>query len=1043
MLKSSFNLINASAGSGKTYSLVTSYLQELLSNSNDEHFRTFLALTFTNKAVSEMKTRIIETLSDFINNDYSKLRSEISKKLNIKESELRTKSDRVLKNILYDYGDFDIITLDTFTHRIVRTFALDLRLPKSFEVVVEQDDVLKELINIIIDRVGIDKEITQSLVDFVHYKIHNENKESITNGLLEAGRLILKENDRNILKKLRDHTFKDFRETQKILNKIKSNESKNAKLIADSILNKIKSNDLDESIFSRGTVIKHFLSISKNKFQGIYSNNLENNLFEGKSIVKKKDNPVDLISIAERMIPEIYESYLKAKKSVLAHNLIQELNQQWTPLSLIAEIEKTLNLYQKEEKKMLIGQFNEKISEVVKDFDAPFIYERIGEKYRHFFIDEFQDTSKLQWENLKPLLKHALDTIDVNGNSGSVFLVGDPKQAIYRWRGGDVHMFLELLRNKKFNQTNVSTSVLPKNYRSLDNLVRFNNEFIKEAIESITDLKYRSFYKKSFFQKNNNTSGGKVEIHFTQEKMDSIHIQKTIDALLRSREKGFSWGSMAVLVRKKKQAISVFEAISSTKIPIVSTESLLLNKSLSIKLILSVLRLHLQPENSIERINICRYLLERNHKNKDNHTILKESLEGSLNDFTDFLSLKFEVSFKTEAIQNSNFYELIENLISSLGLLNEFDTYLEFFLDYCHDFSIKSKNNIYDFIKKWENDSEKLTIPMSEDNEAVRIMTIHVAKGLEFPVVILPFLYSDFQPNSSIKRQTWYPIKFNQTNIDYGRINFSSRLESYGLEGKKISDNDKLENELDAFNTLYVALTRASHKMVIITTLFDKKKNKKNYAQLFIDFVINQSTKPNLDTPFVFGHKECQFEESKINNVKNKILNPKIDFKWKKVLKNDTPLKVDKNKLKGVLIHKILSKIKFESEINEVIESSIQERILNLEEKHNYTVLLKKIIHHKKLNFIFKQGNVVYTEKEILIPKIGKIRLDRIVITKSTCFVIDYKTGKNNDQDKTQIINYSKYLKSIIKVPIEMLLVYIKDKIEVVKITDSEIYIKT
>jgi ATP-dependent exoDNAse (exonuclease V) beta subunit len=490
-------------------------------------------------------------------------------------------------------------------------------------------------------------------------------------------------------------------------------------------------------------------------------------------------------------------------------------------------MEKTLNLYQKEEKKMLIGQFNEKISEVVKDFDTPFIYERIGEKYRHFFIDEFQDTSKLQWDNLKPLLNHALDTLDINGNSGSVFLVGDPKQAIYRWRGGDVHMFLELLRDKKFNQMNISTSVLPKNYRSLDNLVRFNNEFIKEALESITDLKYRSFYQESFFQKNNNSSGGKVEIHFTQEKMDSIHIQKTIDALLCSRKKGFSWGSMAVLVRKKKQAISVFEAISSTKIPIVSTESLLLNKSLSIKLILSVLKLHLQPENSIERINICRYFLERNNENKDNHTILKESLEGSLTDFTDFLSLKFGVSFKTEAIQNSNFYELIENLISSLGLLNEFDTYLEFFLNYCHDFSIKSKNNIYNFIKKWENDSEKLTIPMPEDNEAVRIMTIHVAKGLEFPVVILPFLYSDFQPNSSIKRQTWYPIKYNQTNIDYGRINFSSRLENYGLEGKKISDNDKLENELDAFNTLYVALTRASHKMVIITTLFDKKKNKK------------------------------------------------------------------------------------------------------------------------------------------------------------------------------------------------------------------------
>ena len=1035
MVKSSFNLINASAGSGKTYSLVSSYLHELLSSPDDNHFRSLLALTFTNKAVNEMKNRIIETLSEFIYNDHSEMRNEISKKINIEELEIKNKSERVLKKILHNYASFDILTLDTFTHRIVRTFALDLKLPKSFEVVVDQDEILKEIVQIIIGQVGVEKEITKSLIDFVHYKIANDDKGSINDSLLEVARLILKENERSFLKKLRNNSLQDFRESQKILNKIKFEESEKAKLIAVNILDKIASNGLDESIFSRGSVTKHFSLIVKNKFEGIYLNKLEKNLCEGK-VVKKTGNPEELLIKAENMIPDIYKSYLDAKKSILTYNLIQELNKQWTPLSLMAEMEKTLNRYQIEEKKMLIGQFNEKISEVVQDYDAPYVYERIGEKYKHFFIDEFQDTSKLQWSNLKPLLEHVLDTEDFRGNTGSVFLVGDPKQAIYRWRGGDVKMFLKLLDNKKFNHTKIDTRLLPINYRSLDNIIKFNNTFIKGALESISDSNYRSFYEESFYQKNNNSPGGKIEIHFTENNMDSVHVQKTIDALLEAKKNGFSWGSMAILVRKKKQAISIFESISNTEIPIVSSESLLLKKSSSIKLILSVLRLNLQPENSIERINICRFFIEKKKQNEKYHEIFKKSLDGSLDNFITFLDLNFGFSFDPIEIQNSNLYELIESLISSLGLLDSFDTYLEFFLDYCYDFSIQSKSNVYNFLKKWDKDSDKLTIPLPDDNQAVRIMTIHVAKGLEFPLVILPFFYSDFQPDSRIKRQTWFPINFNESKINFGRINFSSRLETYGIEGKKISDNDKTENELDAFNTLYVALTRASHKIVAITTLIEKPKIKKNYAQLIIDFVVNQGSTPNLNTPFIFGSKECHYKKMPSNDPKNEVLKPSIDINWKKFLKKEVDIKIKEKLLEGILIHKLLSKVKFESDIDYAIESSIREDLFSEKDKQGYIELLNKIVNNKSLNFIFKQGNIVYTEKEILIPNNGVIRIDRIVLTETTCFVIDYKTGDPNQEDKIQIINYSRNLESIVNLPIENILVYIKDDIEIKKINN-------
>ena len=214
MIKPSFNLINASAGSGKTYSLVFNYIKELLLNSNDDHFRSLLALTFTNKAVNEMKSRIVETLSEFVKKEDHEMRNKISKEINLDQKEIRNKSERILKDILFNYAGFDVLTLDSFTHRIIRSFTLELKLPKSFEVVIEQAEILSEVIDILIDQVGIDKEITKSLVDYTRYKVDNNDKQSIKDIFLEASKIILNENDRSFLKKIRSSSYEEFQKTR-------------------------------------------------------------------------------------------------------------------------------------------------------------------------------------------------------------------------------------------------------------------------------------------------------------------------------------------------------------------------------------------------------------------------------------------------------------------------------------------------------------------------------------------------------------------------------------------------------------------------------------------------------------------------------------------------------------------------------------------------------------------------------------------------------------------------------------------------------------
>ena len=1028
MIKPSFNIIDASAGSGKTYSLVFNYIKELLSNSDDDHYRTLLALTFTNKAVNEMKFRIIENLSDFMNKDDCEMRNKVSQEVNLDQKEIRAKSERILKNILFNYAGFDVLTLDSFTHRIIRSFALELKLPKSFEVVIDQDEILNEIIDILIDQVGADKEITKSLVDYTYYKIDKNNKRTIKDIFIDVSKIIFNENDREYLKKIRSNTPDDFKKTQMELNKIRLIESNKAVEYAKSALNILSSNGLSESIFSNGLVIKHFNSIVKKKFEGLYSNNLEKNLREKNRVIKKTNNPNDLINIAEKLIPEIHKYFVHAKRCILKCNLIDELNKQWIPVSFISKIADTLNSYQNEEKKILVGQFNEKISEVVDEYEAPFIYEKIGEKYKHFFIDEFQDTSNLQWKNLKPLLINALEVEDLNGEYGSVFLVGDPKQAIYRWRGGNIKMFLNFLNNKKFNNTKINIIKRLKNQRSLYEIVDFNNKFFEIALESLSHSEYRSFYKKSFYQEIISPKGGKVEIHFVNEKENTTHVKKTIDSLLEAKKNGFNWGSMAILVRKKNQAISIFESISKTEIPIVSTESLLIKKSSSISLIISVLKLNIFPERLIERANICKYFIKNNHLDKYAHEIFANSIKGTINDFSIFLTKKFGFSFNPSHIQHLSFFELIESYIDDLGLNKNFDSYLEFFLEYCYDFSMKS-DDIFKFLKKWESDSEKLTIPLPDDTQAVRIMTIHKAKGLQFPFVVLPFLSSDFQPSPSIIRQVWFPLDFKNTLVDFGRINISSRLETYGEKSKEIFDKDKNENELDALNNLYVALTRAKTKMVIITSLLKKPKARKNYSQLFYEFVKNNGLDPDVNHPAIFGSKNSFYKTKEDEKFKKDSVRPKFNFHWKNRLKKFDS--TNYNAEKGVNIHILFSKIENFLDVDSAIDYCIKSGVFKTENKFELKNLVNKVIYHDKLKNVFEMGNKIYNEKDILVPRKGLIRPDKVVLTKTKCYVLDYKTGKAIDNHSEQILEYSNYLESIISLPIVSYLVYINKDVTV------------
>ena len=583
MKSSPFQIINASAGSGKTYALVYAYLNKLLSTNREDGYRNMLALTFTNKAVNEMKFRILHNLflvAHHIQDDKIKeIRSSLIIDLKIDLPSLQQKAHRVLNKILHEYAAFEVITLDRFTHKIIKSFAKDLKIPASFEVTLDSDLLLAEMTENILDQAGIDKPLTETLVAFSISKIDELKSWDIGQDLFDFSKLLINENDRHPLSVLKKIDQKEFKAQKKTFEKHLSDLKNELKTIGTDTLQLIIKQGLTEDDFNRKTLYKHFEKIASGTIDGLYENQLEKNLTEGhrlytQSLSEQKKTIIDAL------IPQLLNSFSRAKLKVGKLLLLKSIISQWTPLSLIGRMEKGLEELQLPQNRLLLSRFNDMIDNEISDLDAPYIYERLGEKYRYYFIDEFQDTSRLQWKNLIPLISNALQGLDDDHQMGSLLLVGDPKQAIYRWRGGDNEQFLSLLNKESpFPQLFPEITLLPKNYRSREAIVDFNNQFFAWVGARCEDYEQKQMFEQHTHQEFNSKKGGQVVVNFIEKsrKKEStipLYQEKTVSSLKSARSNGFSWKDMAVLVRKKEQAVLVANALQAEDIPLISSESL-------------------------------------------------------------------------------------------------------------------------------------------------------------------------------------------------------------------------------------------------------------------------------------------------------------------------------------------------------------------------------------------------------------------------------------------------------------------------------------
>jgi ATP-dependent exoDNAse (exonuclease V) beta subunit len=1062
MQRPSFSIYDASAGSGKTYALVKEYLKIILVAPKNDAYRNILAITFTNKAVHEMKSRIVGSLSEFAKDEPSAKAQDLIRDLvNGKRKEnnpeewseepiglsiiqIKTKSQQIIKHIIHNYAAFDISTIDKFTHKVIRAFAHDLNLPMTFEVTLDTENLLIEAVDAIIAQAGEDETLTKLLIDFTMEKTDDDKSWDISREILETGRLVLNENNRNEITHFQDKSIAEFVEIKAKLSEACKDLEKQTIVFAEEALTLIDKNGIDTKSFSRGTFPNHINSIQQGKF------NPKNKMFHEFDDIAINKTAKDR-AIIENLIPEFLQILTKVYTAFEKINFYKAFLKNITPLSLLNTVSNELAKIQEEQNVLSISEFNAIIHREIQNQPAPFIYERLGERYRHFFIDEFQDTSEMQWQNLIPLIDNALSGQDDFGVKGTLMIVGDPKQSIYRWRGGKAEQFIELSKDQNpFNNPDKRLEHLDKNYRSYSQIIEFNNDFFKLLSNEFEHLDYKDLYENHSHQKTNDKTGGYVNISFipkvetseddeeTLDKTD-LYVLATLNTIQKTLKQGFQYKDIVILTRKRSQGIAIANYLTEQGIPLLSSETLMIQNATEVRLIIHLLK-YLKNSSDLEsKANFLQYLAQNSQDELPIHDFIAQGMAlFQETDFEEWL-MSFDVSLSFQNIRKKSLYEAVETIITKFLNPKVSNAYVQYFLDIVLERDIRNQAGISDFLNFWDKNAEKFSIPSPEGTNAVRIMTIHKSKGLEFPVVIFPFAEEDYTRKP--KDKLWLNAEEQDFGLPKVLIDNSSAVEGFGEEAAEVYNQKKQEELLDNINVLYVALTRAEEQLYVISNMNLSSKGefpKNNMCSFFINYLDNKVGFDENQLEYEFGNSmklsagKEHVDTSKTIPLVTEILNPKnIKIAQREALMWGTHQQEAIEY--GNLVHEILSFVKTKADVDLALTKSIESGLITFGQKETVYKSIQEIINHSELLTYFSEDNQVLNEQTI-IQKQGKtIKPDRMTINKDNeVFLLDYKTGTHNSKYQLQLENYQQAIELMGYKVVKKALVYIGSAIDVV-----------
>ena len=1074
MKSENFKLYKASAGTGKTYTLVKEFLTLCLSSQN-LIFDNILAVTFTNKAANEMKAKILDGLNEIMTdiNNNKDLTNDLIKSTHLNDVELKRRATDLYDKILHNYSDLNVSTIDSFVQQISRTFANELKLPYQYRVLLDDDDFVDEVIQRIDKEIG-DKEndLTKTLKEYIRFNLKEEYGWRLDYPIKEFVRKLLKESAYKKGESLNHKTLsiKDCEDLKKYLDE----EIKKYKDDIKSKINAFKESEAKDLCYNAITTLVEKLEKDINiSPKDIRSERIKNILKDGKWYTGKK---VPSCSFdAKTFIEDIYRSH----DSLYLYNIINKNLYLYVLRGYLFTI---INQHIEETNKVHISEFNKRISDIIAECSVPFIYERIGSKFKHFFIDEFQDTSILQWFNFLPLIHNSLS----DGNKN--FLVGDAKQSIYRFRSGEVEQINQLPKiynrpkedgvfddyERLFHDA-IKTETLNTNYRTKKNIVYFNNSFFNFASGSL-NLEHRKVYTQSMNQEYNekkNEYDGCVNIkiyNYSEEDKKKDYKNAVMEAIVGDinylKENKFKLSDITILVRSNSDGTEIAEYLSEKGIDVISSDSITLKSSDKVQLVINTLKYLMNENDNIAKLNLSFY--QDINKNKDIYSEKDSAynIKDTISTYNNFNEVnKTILELRDNAL---SLYDLCARIIKNYKFNIVEDVFLQYFMNMVQEWQNNENAGINAFLEHWDRKSDNIHVKISGKIDAVQIISIHKSKGLEYKVVMYPYVPTKL-PEKFHSTEKWISVNNKDFNIpdkinniiDDFMLPISSTLQY--TDKHKYYEEELGKIAFDDINAMYVAMTRPKDVLYIYT---DNKLNsdgddKKN---LFLDYDILNRHEKETDkvkmvkfNQIVKGEEESKFDEYQFGEIeyhsdkKEDKEDKEITLKegcnrdtidWFKILKFDSISSInsedDDAKKTGILVHEIYSKIMTLADAEGVIQYYLDAGHID---QKRADFLLKKF-QMIAMNPVIKDA---YSEKAIIKNEMGILtkeslkRPDRYAELDDRIILIDYKTGKRYDQYDEQMKKYVDALKGMgIEKNIEAYLLYIGKEDEKVKVIPAK-----